>query len=274
MTTPLFTGPIWLVGCGNMAGAMLAGWLDAGLDPTQLTVIRPSGRDAAPGVRALTDFPKGEAPALVLLGFKPKTLPEVAPHLAPLLAADTILVSILAGVEQATLRGRFPAPHTIVKAMPSLPVRLRKGVTNLFSDSVDKDARARAAALMAALGLAEWYDDEALFQAAGILSGAGPAFLFRFIDALAGAGAAIGLPRDQAARLALAMVEGSAALAAASDGDPAELARRVASPGGTTEAGLKVLDEAEALRSLLRETLTASRDRSIAMAAEARGRPD
>jgi pyrroline-5-carboxylate reductase len=273
MTTPLLPGPLWLVGCGNMAGAMLAGWLAAGLDPAQVTVIRPSGREAAPGVRVLDHFPEDEVPALVLLGFKPKTLDEVAPKLAPALDPETILISILAGVEQAALRARFTAPRRIVKAMPNLPVRLGKGVTNLFSDSADPEARALAGSLMAALGHAEWHDDEVAFQAAGILTGAGPAFLFRFIDALAAAGEAVGLKRDQSLRLATAMVEGSAALAAASGDSPAELARRVASPGGTTQAGLEILDDGEALRTLVRRTLQAGRDRSIAMAAEARGRP-
>jgi pyrroline-5-carboxylate reductase len=270
MTTPLFTGPIWLLGCGNMAGAMLAGWLDAGLDPGQVTVIRPSGREAAPGVRVLTQLPEGEVPALVLLGFKPKTLEAAAPKLAPTLDPNTILVSILAGVEQATLRARFAAPRTIVKAMPNLPVRLRMGVTNLYSDAPETEARAAVTRLVAALGHAEWFDEEPLFQAAGILSGAGPAFLYRFIDALAAAGEAAGLPADQSARLALYMVRGAAALAASSDADPAELARRVASPGGTTEAGLKVLDEDGALRTLLRRTVAAGRARSLEMAAEAR----
>jgi pyrroline-5-carboxylate reductase len=273
MTDPLLPGPLWLVGCGNMAGAMLAGWLEAGIDPAHVTVIRPSGREAAPGVRVLTDFPEDEVPALVLLGFKPKTLDDVAPRLAPALDPATILVSILAGVEQASLRARFEAPRTIVKAMPNLPVRLGKGVTNLFSDSGDMEARALVSGLMAALGHAVWFDEESLFQSAGILTGAGPAFLFRFLDALAGAGEAIGLPRAQALRLAAAMVEGSAALAAASGESPEQLARRVASPGGTTEAGLAVLDGGEALAALVRRTLEASRDRSIGMAAEARARP-
>jgi pyrroline-5-carboxylate reductase len=235
-------------------------------------VIRPSGRDSAPGVRVLTRLPEGEVPALVLLGFKPKTLGEAAPDLAPALDERTILVSILAGVELETLRARFPAPRTIVKAMPNLPVRLRKGVTNLYSDTDDAEGRASVTRLLGALGHAEWFAEERLFQAAGIVSGAGPAFLFRFIDALAAAGEAAGLPADQSSRLALHMVEGAAALAAASDIDPAELARRVASPGGTTEAGLKVLDEDEALRSLLCRTIEAGRDRSLEMAAEARRR--
>jgi pyrroline-5-carboxylate reductase len=270
MTDTLLPGTLWLVGCGNMAGAMLAGWLAAGADPARITVVRPSGREAAPGVRVLTHFPEDEVPALVLLGFKPKSLDEVAPRLAPALDRRTVLISILAGVEQASLRARFEAPATIVKAMPNLPVRLRKGVTNLYSDSADRGARDLALRLMAALGHAEWFEDEALFQAAGILTGAGPAFLFRFIAALARGGEAVGLAREQAQRLACAMVEGAAALAAASADGPDELARRVASPGGTTEAGLAVLDEDGALRDLVLRTLEAGRRRSLEMAAEAR----
>jgi pyrroline-5-carboxylate reductase len=270
MTDPLLPGPFWLVGCGNMAGAMLAGWLESGIDPAHVTVIRPSGRAVAPGVRVVTEPPEDEVPALVMLGFKPKTLGEVAPTLAPALDERTVLISILAGVEQASLRARFPAPRTIVRAMPNLPVRLGKGVTNLYSDSDDSMARALVSGMMAALGHAEWFEDEELFQAAGILTGAGPAFLFRFIEALAAAGEEVGLAPAQALRLAIKMTEGSAALAAASEDDPRRLAERVASPGGTTEAGLRVLDEDQALALLLRRTVEAGRRRSRQMAADAR----
>ncbi|MFN3944254.1 MAG: pyrroline-5-carboxylate reductase family protein [Allosphingosinicella sp.] len=269
MTDPLFSGPIWLVGCGNMAGAMLEGWLDAGLDPARVTVIRPSGKPAPGGVRVRADYPEDEVPALVLLGMKPYQIDEVAPALAPLLGAETLLVSILAGVELASHRARFPAPRTIVRAMPNTPVRLRKGVVNLFAEHRDT----RVERLMGALGRAEWLEEERLFQLAGVLTGAGPAFLFRFIDALAEAGREAGLEAEQALRLARLMVEGAGALAAASDAPPAELARRVASPGGTTQAGLDVLDQADGMAALLRRTVAASLRRSDEMAAEARARP-
>ena len=262
--------PIWLIGCGNMAGAMLAGWLDAGVDPAAFTVIRPSGRDAAPGVRVVTAPPAEAAPALALLGVKPQKLDQVAPVLASALGDDTVLVSILAGVELASLRARFPRQRRIVRAMPNTPVRLRKGVTDLFTDTGGASARAEVDRLVVLLGRAEWFDDEALFAIAGHLSGAGPAFLFRFIDALAEAGAALGLPRDQAARIAAAMAEGAGALAAASPEQPSELARRVASPGGTTEAGLKILDQGDALRALILATLDSSRRRGIELAQAAR----
>lgn len=270
MADPLLPGPLWFVGCGNMGGAMLTGWLESGIDPGHVTVIRPSGRDAGHGVRVLTQYPEDEVPALVLLAMKPYQLDQVAAGLAPILDPATLLVSILAGVEQASLRARFAAPATIVKAMPNLPVALGKGVVNLYSDSDDATARALVSGLMAALGHAEWHADETMFQLAGHLTGAGPAFLFRFIDALAAAAERLGLSYDQATRLALKMVEGAAALAAASSDDPETLARRVASPGGTTEAGLRILDTDRALVDLLERTLDASRLRGLEMAAAAR----
>lgn len=273
MTTPALPGPFWLVGCGNMAGAMLERWLATGIERDRITVIRPSGAPVGDGLRVVTDYPEDEVPALVMLGTKPQKIDDVAPLLAPILDEETILISILAGVELASLRARFPAPRTIVKAMPNTPVRLGKGVTNLFTDSEDARAIVLVEGLMALLGTVERFDDEALFQVAGILSGAGPAFLFRFIDALAAGGEALGLSGEQAARLAKAMVEGAASLATFETETPAELADRVASPGGTTRAGLNVLDEGGALNALLRRTLEAGRRRSLEMAEEARGAP-
>jgi pyrroline-5-carboxylate reductase len=270
MPDPLLPGPLWLAGCGNMASAMLARWLEEGMDPAHVSVIRPSGAPAGPGVRVTTDYPEDEVPAIVLLAMKPYQLDDAAPALAPILDCETILVSILAGVDLASLRARFPAPRTIIRAMPNLPVRLGKGVIGLYSDSDDGAARALVTGLMASLGHAEWFEDEGSFQLAGVLTGAGPAFLFRFIDALSAAAERLGLPFDQAGRLALKMVEGASALAGASQDDPETLARKVASPGGTTEAGLHMLDADRALFDLVERTLEAARVRSLEMAAEAR----
>src|SRR4051812_6767380 len=257
MPDPLLPGPLWLAGCGNMAGAMLGRWLEDGVDPAHVSVIRPSGRPAGEGVRVTTDYPEDEVPAIVLLGMKPYQLDEAAPLLAPILDEETILVSILAGVELASLRARFDAPRTIIRAMPNLPVRVGKGVVCLTSDSGDIAAKALATGLMATLGHAEWFEEELGFQLAGHLTGAGPAFLFRFIDALAAAAERLGLPFDQAQRLTLKMVEGAAALAAVSDDDPETLARKVASPGGTTQAGVGGLHADPPLSRLGRRTLPA-----------------
>jgi pyrroline-5-carboxylate reductase len=267
MTGLTLPGPLFLIGCGNMAGAMLEGWLAAGADPRLITVVRPSGRAPAPGIRTLKALPEDEVPALVLLGVKPQKLAEVAPVVAPALERETILVSILAGTALATLRRLFPAPRAIVKAMPNLPVSLGKGVTDLHTDdSSGEAARAEVERLMRALGHVEWLEDETLFAVASALTAAAPAFLYRFLDALAAAGEELGLPAEQAARLAAAMAEGASVLAARSEASPQDLARRVASPGGTTEAGLSVLDSEGGLRSLVLLTLQASRRRGQEMA--------
>ena len=263
-------GPVWAIGCGNMGGAMLRRWLACGLAPGQLTVVRKSGAPFAEGVTVVAaPPPDGPAPALVLLGVKPQMLDLVAPDLASALAPETMLVSILAGVEGVALRRRFPAPRAIVRAMPNTPVVLGRGVVALAGEGLGPAERHRAEALMALLGTVEWID-EALFDVVTALAGSGPAFLFRFVDALAAAGADAGLPADQAARLALATVAGAGALAEAAGESPRQLADRVASPGGSTRRGLDVLDEPDALAALLRATLTAAILRNREMAAAAR----
>lgn len=259
---------LFLVGCGNMAGQMLARWLACGLDPARVTVLRPSGRAVADGVRVVKDYPPSLPPGTtVLLGMKPYQLADVAAALAPICGADARLVSILAGAPLAELRRQFPGVRDIVRAMPNLPVGIGQGVTALHADeAVSAQARADVDALIAPLGLAEWIAEERLFNEVTALSGCGPAFLFRFIDAFARAGEAIGLPAEQSARMALATVQGSASMAAQASDSPAILADRVASPGGMTRQGLNVLDADDRLLTLLTDTLAAARDRGEEMA--------
>ena len=254
-------------GCGNMGGAMLAGWLAGGIDPAAFTVIDPYLAAPPAGVRQCDALPPGEAPAdVVLLGFKPQQLAGAAEAVAPAIGADTLVLSILAGVDLATLRATFPAAGAIVRVMPNLAAALGKSPIALFGDTA---RRAEVDRLMAPLGQAEWLAQEADMDLVTALAGSGPAFVYRFIDALAAGAAALGLPRDQADRLALAMVEGAAQLAAASPHSPAELARRVASPGGVTQVGIDVLDADDRLVRLTTDTLRGARDRSAEMTAEA-----
>ncbi len=262
-------GPLWLIGCGNMGGAMLDRWIADGVDPAAITVVTRSPREVPAGVTHAITLPETR-PAIVVLAVKPQQLDVIAPDLSPRIAGVPLLISILAGVEEAALARRFDAA-TIVRAMPNLPVAIGQGVVALHSHGSDGNARSTAEALMRPLGLVEWIDDAALFDAVTALSGCGPGFVFRFIDALAAAGAALGLPSDQAQRLAIATVQGSATMAAGTDASPATLADRVASPGGSTRQGLNVLDEGDALKRLLAATLAASERRNAEMAAAARG---
>jgi pyrroline-5-carboxylate reductase len=259
--------PVWLIGCGNMGGAMLRRWLAAGLSPDRVTVVTRGAADLPPGVRHLHAVPADEPVDTLILAFKPQQLRDVAPSLATV--RPRLLLSILAGVDCGTL-ARAISADAVVRAMPNLPVAIGQGVTALFSESDDPETRVVAEALVAPLGHHEWIADESLFDAVTALAGSGPGFLFRYIDALARAGEAMGIPRDQAARLALATVAGSAAMARDADEPPATLADRVASKGGSTRKGLDVLDDGGALVRLLTRTLEASRQRNREMAAEAR----
>ena len=261
---------ILVAGFGNMAGAMVEGWLAAGVPAAALTVYNPRAKDVPAGVRLVTQWPRGPFD-LVLLGVKPQKLADVAPALEPLVGPETVLVSILAGAELASLARRFPRAGGIVRLMPNLSVSLNKSPNALVEHGLDEDARGKVTALAAALGSAEWLTDERQFELVTALAGSGPGFVYRFIDALAAGAAALGLEETQAERLAVQMVEGAAALAAASPHSPGELARRVASPGGMTQKGLDVLDREDALQRLMTECLRAARDRGSEMALEARG---
>lgn len=263
-------GPLWLIGAGNMGGAMLRGWIAAGIDPARVTVIDPFVEGLPAGVTILRELSDdGAQPDTLVLAVKPQLLHDVRESFAGRAGAPRLLLSILAGVETTSLMAMFGAGAT-VRVMPNLPVSIGEGISALFSADADAAARDDATALIAPLGGIEWIADESLFDAVTALSGCGPGFLFRFIDAMAEAGAALGLPADQAARLAVATVKGSGLLAAQSDESPAILADRVASPGGSTREGLNVLDAGDALKRLLRDTLAASARRNGELAALAR----
>lgn len=258
-----------IIGCGNMGGAMLTGWLAGGMDPAQITVIDPQLPEAPAGVELLRDLPDRRFDA-ILLGVKPQLLGDVAPQLAALVGPETVLLSALAGVELETLAVRFPHAKALVRLMPNLAVAIGKAPIALFASGLDAVGHESVNALMEPLGSPEWLEDEAQFDLVTALTGSGPAFVYRFIDALAAGAAALGLDAGQAERLAVATVEGAAALAAASEHAPAELARRVASPGGVTQIGLDVLDADQALARLVEATLRGARDRSAEMARSAR----
>ena len=260
---------ILILGCGNMGGAILTGWLASDL-PLTLTVVDPAVTEVPADVRLLRQVP-AERFDVVLLGMKPQLLGAVAPLLAPAMTPGTVLLSILAGAEIASLAHHFPVNGGIVRAMPNLAAAIGKSPIGLFGEHLSGDVHAAVTALMDPLGTPEWLPREADLDAVTALAGSGPAFVYRFIDALAAGGAALGLDPAQAQRIALSMAEGAALLAAQAGAPPAELARRVTSPGGTTAAGLAVLDDGAALESLIAATLRAARDRGAGLAAEARG---
>ncbi|BDI60483.1 pyrroline-5-carboxylate reductase family protein [Qipengyuania nanhaisediminis] len=249
-----------IIGYGNMAGAMLDGWLACGMAPGNFAVLNRSPKPAPEGVRVFADIAEAEATGghdAVLLGFKPHQLGEAAPGLAAL-AEGRAVHSLLAGITCTQLEKAFAGAVAHVRVMPNLASRINKSPILLAASGLSGARRDATSALYDALGSAVWMEDEARFDLATALAGSGPGFVYRFIDALAAAAHSLGLDKPQADSLALAMVEGAAALAAGSDCSPGELADRVASPGGMTREGLNVLDEGGALEDLLTRTLDAT----------------
>jgi pyrroline-5-carboxylate reductase len=267
---PELPAPTWFVGCGNMGGAILDGWRAAGINLSNLVVIRPSG-NAVDGVRTVTSYAEaGPAPKMIVLAFKPQQIDEVASQLKTWLTSKTILISLLAGVEVDSLKDRFPKAGAIVRALPNLPVAVRRGVIALFSKDAGEDVRQQVANLVAPLGFAPWMTDEAKCASVGAVAGAGPAYVARFIDALIKAGEQRGLSNEIASTIALETVFGTAWMAAANKESMDSIARRVASPKGTTEAGLAVLDKDNVLDQLVALTIDAAARRGVEMANEAK----
>ena len=263
--------PTWFVGCGNMGGAILDGWRTGGLDLSPVTVIRPSGKPVE-GTRVVTSVVEaGAPPKVVVLAFKPQKLDEVAPELRRFISAKTTIFSLLAGVEAASLRQRFPGVGAIVRAMTNLPVAVRRGVTGLYSPDADGQVQEELNNLFSALGFAMWMADEHKLAALGAVAGAGPAYVARFVAALAKAGVKCGLTQEIASTLALETVLGTAWMAVTAGESMDSVAKRVASPNGTTEAGLAVLDHDYVLDQLVALTIDAAARRGAELAEEAKG---
>jgi pyrroline-5-carboxylate reductase len=262
--------PTWFIGCGNMGGAILDGWRTGGLDLSKVTVIRPSGTPVE-GTRTVTSAADaGAPPKLVVLAMKPQKLDEVAPDLRRFLSASTIVVSLLAGVEVDSLRQRFPSTGSIVRAMPNLPVAVRRGVTGLYSPDANAETERRLNDLFSALGFAMWMSDEGKLAALGSVAGAGPAYVARFVAALSKAGQKRGLSEEIASIIARETVLGTSWMAASTGESMESVAKRVASPNGTTEAGLAVLDRDDVLDDLIAVTIEAAARRGAELAEEAK----
>lgn len=254
---------IWLVGCGNMGGAMLQGWLASGVPANSILVIDPIAKSVPSGVLLSAVPPTDGAPDILVLAIKPQMLAEVGPTL-PVSSATTV-ISILAGVEIGSLASALPGAGAFVRVMPNMPAAIGEGVSAVFGPSLDAGGRQAIDALVSPLGHVEWVEDESLFHAVTGLSGSGPAFVLRFAEALVAVGVAEGLSPDMAKRLALETLAGTAQLAMQSDLSPGDLVETVRSPNGTTHAGLVVMDGSD-FAEIVGQTISAAATRSRELA--------
>ena len=261
-----------LVGCGKMGGAMLAGWLERKV-VSRVAVVEPM-EAATAGFRdrsvvsvhadlaAVGTF----APDVVVFATKPQSMEKLLPAYRRFTGRGTLFLSIAAGKTIAFFEQHLGAVP-VIRAMPNTPAQIGRGITAACPNRhVDAAQRALAESLLSAVGEVGWVDDEALIDAVTAVSGSGPAYVFLLAECLAEAGAAAGLPRDLAMRLARATVSGAGELLHRSSESAATLRQNVTSPGGTTQAALNVLMAEDGLGPLLTKAVAAAARRSRELA--------
>jgi pyrroline-5-carboxylate reductase len=249
-----------LLGCGKMGSAMLQGWLAEGVSPGSVWVVEPNPTDWLTGTGVHLNTPLPDAPAIALIAVKPQMMGQALPALKSYGGGGTLILTVAAGTTIATYEAVLGSASRIVRAMPNTPAAVGRGITaicgNARATGADLDL---AEALLRVVGQVIRLDGEHQMDAVTAVSGSGPGYVFHFIEALAAAGVAEGLPPDMAMTLARATVAGSGELAHLSADTAAQLRINVTSPHGTTAAGLSVL--MPELTGLLTRAVKAAADR-------------
>jgi pyrroline-5-carboxylate reductase len=264
-------GQILLVGAGKMGRALLEGWLALGIAPDKLAVVEPQPCSevcalAARGVHLNPHRTFEREISALVLAVKPQVAPEVMPNLRSFVGSDTVIVSIMAGRTLRFLESSF-AGAAVVRAMPNTPAAIGRGITVAVPNArVSSQQRGLVQAILSAVGVVEWVENESLMDAVTALSGSGPAYVFLLAETMAHAGRAAGLAPALAERLARATVAGSGELLHRSPLDAATLRQNVTSPGGTTAAALDVLMAANGLQELMTKAVAAATRRSQELA--------
>ncbi len=266
---------ILLIGAGRMGSALLKGWIARGIGPITVVEPKPSAEIKTLAkkkkITLLTAAPAKKFSACVV-AVKPQVLKDGAGALADIAAPvngkeAALMISIAAGTDTNRLFAAWGAKARIVRAMPNTPGAIGQGITGLYAAKGATPAdRKRAASLLAALGETLWLKEESLIDSVTAVSGSGPAYLFLMAEALTEAGVAEGLSQADAEKLARATVSGAGALLAADKSPAATLRQAVTSPGGTTEAALKVLMADDGLVALIKRAVAAARKRAKELA--------
>ncbi|MCF1182500.1 pyrroline-5-carboxylate reductase [Marichromatium gracile] len=272
------TASIAFIGGGNMATSLIAGLIADGYDAAAIRVVEPDDQrrgelQARFGVRAFAAGADAiDGVGIVALCVKPQVAAAVCRDLAPALAARRVLViSVMAGVREATLQRWLGAPLPVVRAMPNTPAMVQTGAIGLHASAeVDAAGRNHAETILRAAGLTRWVDSETQIDAVTAISGSGPAYFLRFMEALEEAGVALGLDAETARLLTVQTALGAAKMAMESDETPARLRERVTSPGGTTARALAVFDGAD-LHDLVARAARAACDRAAEISTELEG---
>lgn len=265
------------IGSGRMASALVGGMIRAGVaTPDRIAASdphpaarEPLAREAGVAVHA-TNAPVIEASDVIVLAVKPQSMAAVLAEIAPTLAPRHLVVSIAAGVSIATMAKALGGSTRLIRVMPNTPALLGEGASAFALGSTATEADAEAVrTFLESVGRAVRVPESQLDAVTG-LSGSGPAFVYLMIEALSDGGVRAGLPRDVATTLAAQTVLGAAKMVLETGLHPGALKDQVTSPGGTTIAGVQVLERA-ALRGALIDAVDAASRRSAELAAAAKG---
>jgi pyrroline-5-carboxylate reductase len=257
------------IGAGVMAEAVIRGLLDGKLvDPARIVAadIRPErGRELTEryGVAFTADNRAAvEGADAVVLSVKPQSLPQVLPDLSHRIPEGALVVSIIAGAKISTIAGGLFHP-AVVRSMPNTPAQIGQGMTVWTAAPLVTDAqREQAKALLGALGVEVYVDQEDFLDAATALSGSGPAYVFLFMEALVEAGEKLGFPPAVSKQLVMQTVKGSVEYAMQSVKDLPSLREQVTSPGGTTAEALRSFED-NGFRHSIARAVEAAHRRSI-----------
>ncbi len=268
------TGPLLLIGCGRMGGALLSGWLNGGVPPRDVWVVEPNAATATffqdIGVNCAAEaqaLPGDLKPRVTLLAVKPQFMDSALEPLAASRRELGLLLSIAAGKTIAYFQRLFGEGQAIVRAMPNTPAAVGRGMTVMAATpQVSADDRELCSRLMSAVGETAWVEEEALIDPVTAVSGGGPAYVFLLVETLAEAGRQAGLPAELSMRIARSTVAGAGELLRQSNEPAAQLRENVTSPGGTTLEALKVLMAEDALQPLMTRAIAAATQRSRELA--------
>jgi pyrroline-5-carboxylate reductase len=259
---------IALIGGGNMGEAMLAAVLTRALaEPESISVsdVSQSRLDYLEKQYSVTVTPDNpEAISdkdLIILAVKPQSLPELLAELKGKVKSTQLILSIIAGAKISTIFLGLDH-NAVVRAMPNTPAQIGEGMSvwTATSDVTDQQKQS-VKAILGAMGRELYVDDEAYLDMATAVSGSGPAYFFLMVEALVDAAVEIGLTRDMAQELVLQTMLGSGKFIQSSDEAPAELRKKVTSPGGTTAAALAQFEKG-AFSELVRRAVRAAYERA------------
>lgn len=236
---------IAFIGAGNMANSLIHGLLAKGIAADQLHASdidsdKLQALQAECGIHTGDTASVAAAADVIILAVKPQVMATVCAALKPLIAkADCLIISIAAGIPVSSLAQWLGSERAIVRCMPNTPSLVGEGATGLYANAnCSADHKSLAGDIMATVGIACWLQAEKDIDAVTALSGSGPAYYFLMMEAMEKAAVAMGLTPEVARQLSVQTALGAGKLAATSDVAPAELRRRVTSPGGTTEQAL------------------------------------